>query len=136
MNILKVKLLISYVILSCISCSSGISLKISNKGDYPIYKLKVIYTGGTIFVERIATQEDKRFIIKPKSESDIKLEYMDSESNKFKCKIDVYLEKGYSGSMDIKIKKSGKLNYKYIEKHLIGGDIIEQAETQCAKIEY
>ncbi len=115
----------------CISCSSGIELKITNNGDKSINNVRIIFTGGNIGLEKIKPKKNKELTIRASGASEVTIEYEDFENNRFKCKVDVYIDKRTSGTMDIDIDKPGKVSFKFIENLFPYGDSVIQDKAKC-----
>jgi hypothetical protein len=128
-------ILILYVVLSCMYCSSGIKVKIKNKSDRPILNIKVIYSGGHNIIKHLNVADTSEFIMYPKGESTVNVEYEDSINEKYDCFIGIYLETGYSGSLDITIGEGGKMSYKFVHKYLLIRNSIFEKDIQCIKKE-
>lgn len=92
-------------------CSAGVNVTITNNSGSTISDLRIIYSGGSFLIKTLEPNISKRLLINPKGESDTKLEFKDPRGTKFKETIEVYIEEGYSGSLDITIGPDGKVTW-------------------------
>jgi hypothetical protein len=107
----KIKLLILlFLSLFILNCTHQVRVKIINKSDCDIKNVKIIFNGGTISEALINVGTSKDFIIIPTGDSDIQIEFEESNGKKFKKMIDTYLEKGYKGEFEI-IIRNGEIKW-------------------------
>jgi hypothetical protein len=117
-----------------INCSSGTyKAKVINKSDRPIKNLIVLYNGGLYFARHINKEETRKFTIKLTGESNLEVEYIDSQMNRYKCQLGAYFDYDYSGSLDIKIGNNGKISLKVVNEYTTLKDSIFEKDFQCDK---
>jgi hypothetical protein len=89
----------------------GVELKVINDGIAPIKLVKIEFTGGTRVVPQISSKTEYKTRLNPTGESDLKIEFVDSNGINHRQSLDVYFERNYRGRIIIKIESSGKVSW-------------------------
>jgi len=84
-----------------------------NESDSPITEISVEYNGGTIELPLLNPKSKENARIFPAGETDLTLKYRDISTKEVRIeKVDVYLEPGYMGKVEIKFDINGKVSSK------------------------
>jgi len=101
------------IVLIFTSCSNdGMMIKIKNNSGKSISNVSLYYTGGVKKINTLSNMQVWEGNLNPTGESNLKIELFDDKNKKHFSLIDVYLEKGYSGYIDIEIDSTYNISYK------------------------
>jgi hypothetical protein len=89
----------------------GVVINVTNDGSMPVSNLRISFNRGENTWAKLDPGRAQMFKIKP-SDSGVVLSFVDALGNLHSQKVDVYLEKNYHGTIDIKIDRSGKITWK------------------------
>ena len=103
-KIVLVGFLLFAVFLAYYLCANrGLYVYLINNGKAPLKDVIINFTGGKKLINSIGATETCKVKINPISESSLSLIWKDSSGKEHSKKIDVYLEKGYRGTITITI---------------------------------
>lgn len=83
---------------------SGVAVTIYNTTDRTVTNVQVELTGSTQMFTEVAAGGNVTFVANPAADSHIVLRFTDPDGNQQEQEIGVYMERGYSGSVDIYIR--------------------------------
>jgi hypothetical protein len=110
------KLVWIMILLIFTSCSNdGVMIKIKNNSGKSISDISIYYTGGVKKIDILSNMQVWKGTLNPRGESSLKIELFDDKNKKYFSIIDVYLENGYSGYIDIEIDSTYRMSY---ENHI------------------
>lgn len=84
--------------------NSGVTVTIYNTTDRTVTGVQVETTGSTQMFTEVAAGGNVTFVANPSADSHIVLRFTDPDGNQQEQEIGVYMERGYSGSVDIYIR--------------------------------
>ena len=79
----------------------GIDVVITNNSAETLVDLRLVCTGDSVAVSKIAPRECQRYRISPKGESNLRVSFVDREGNRHQCPVDDYFESGHSGEINV-----------------------------------
>lgn len=111
-RLIFILLIINVVCLAIIKYRTrGVEVKVINDGIAPIKLVKIEFTGGTRVVPQISSGTEYKTHLNPTGESDLKIEFVDSNGINHRQSLDVYFERNYRGRIIIKIDSAGKVSW-------------------------
>ena len=81
----------------------GISIYIKNESNATLHDIRLIYTGGSIYIKNMSSDETYKTFINPESESHLELAWKDASGKEHFGQIDIYIEPDYTGEIRIQI---------------------------------
>lgn len=91
--------------------STGVLVNVTNEGSAPVSNLRISFTGGENTWAKLDPGRAQMFRIKPSGESDVTFSFVDALGNAHSQKVDVYFEKNYQGTIDVKIDRVSKITW-------------------------
>jgi hypothetical protein len=91
--------------------SAGAIVNVTNDGPTPVSNLRVSFKGGEKSLAKLDPGRAQMFRVKPSGESDVTLRFVDALGDAHSHNVDVYLEKNYRGTIDVKIDRFGKITW-------------------------
>lgn len=85
----------------------GVYVKITNNADTALKDVEIAYSGGTIHVGTLEPKGSYGQWVNPNSASIWNMEWFGSSGAKESLAIDVYVERNYSGSVEITVEHDG-----------------------------
>ena len=82
----------------------------ATSGD--ITGLEVRFSGGTKSFQRLMPSDSFKTVVNPRGESDLMIQFIDSRGTQHSAKVDVYLERGYRGTIHVVIQPDGTVTWK------------------------
>lgn len=93
-----------FMAIFCVSCSDHrVAVIINNNSGARINDVTLSYSGGIAKIEFIDDKAYFKTMISPNSETDLKLTFIDRKGEIIKRNVDVYIEKNYSGKIEITV---------------------------------
>jgi len=90
----------------------GITVVLNNNSNTEVTEIKLKYTGDSIAVPVLGSKLSKKIRINAEGESSLILEFRDPNTKEIRVQdLDVYFEKNYSGTIEIKFDAAGKLSW-------------------------
>lgn len=100
------------VILVSYKTRPGVIVDIKNEMKIPAKNVELKYSGGKFVIDILNPGTSREFRVKPVSESDLALSYMNIEGKTVIFNVEVYLEPRYSGEIEIMLKQNDKFGRK------------------------
>ena len=112
----KLLLIILMLMLVCILLpiqyfGKPLVVNVKNNSNKPISNISISYSGGSFEIPELATQTSQQFEITPSGETSLMLSYYDNNAKSYDALIDIYIEQGYSGKIDISIGEDGTVSW-------------------------
>lgn len=94
-----------FLSIAVIGCDRGVLVVVVNDADTSLSEVTVRHSGGETKLGTLQPHETRTLRILPAGESDATVSFFDSNRVFHETKLDVYFERGYRGSLTIKIGK-------------------------------
>ena len=91
--------------------TTGVRILVTNESDATLRNMELIYQGGVERIEELGSNATYTTHVNPTSESHLELSWIDSKRQKHFCRIDVYMEPDYIGSVTIKIDQNYRISW-------------------------
>jgi hypothetical protein len=92
------------IALILLQIGAGVRVIVKNSGTAPIRSVMLNATGGSYLVGDLLPGSSAQTTVKPQGESNLEIEYSDSDGAPVRLSVDCYVERGYRGTIDISIK--------------------------------
>jgi hypothetical protein len=89
----------------------GDLVKIENRGTKPIFKVTLGFSGGECKLDLLPQNSWRNLIVNVRGESALSLSFVDGSGAEHKKDIDVYLEPGHGGSVNIFVDSANNVTY-------------------------
>jgi hypothetical protein len=89
----------------------GVEVVLTNQGSSPVRNVRVWFSGGSDIVSEVRAGAQERMRVRPRSESGLRLEFVDSQGGQHSEPINVYIEPGYGGRVTIEIDDDNKVSW-------------------------
>lgn len=99
-------------LVSCKPSGAGVTVIVINTSGGEITNLQIKFTGGSKSSPKLKPAESFETKVNPNGESHIDVEFSDSSGKRHSAKVDVYLERNYSGTIRITLEPGGKVTWK------------------------
>ena len=90
---------------------SGVKVIVINDTDVPVQEMRIIFNGGARYVPLVAPGRGVSVRINPVAESHLEAEFTQLPNSSRHEVIDVYLEHDYRGTVLLRVKKAGRIQY-------------------------
>lgn len=90
----------------------GVNVLITNNSLSSLTDLHLEFTGGKCHLAKLEASQTRSFVVKPKGESHLVLSFSDVFGKRQTKQIDIYMESGYTGKIEIGIDGMGELTIK------------------------
>ncbi len=102
---------VGVIVFLFVGCSDGIKITIKNNSSNNIKKVILTYTGGKMIIHKLNKSSKWEGTIYVSSDSHIEMDFNSYKDKKYHYNLDVYIEKGNSGSVLIAIENKNKISY-------------------------
>lgn len=99
-------------LVSCKRSGAGVTVIVNNATGGDITNLQIKFTGGSKSSPGLKIAESFETKVNPNGESHLDVEFADSSGKRRSAKVDVYMERNYSGTIRVTLEPNGKVTWK------------------------
>jgi hypothetical protein len=99
-------------LVSCKPSGAGVTVIVNNATGGDITNLQIKFLGGSKSSPKLKSAESFETKVNPNGESHLDVEFADSSGKRHSAKVDVYLERNYSGTIRVTLEPDGKVTWK------------------------